>query len=98
MPPDLPERLSRPVSSIVSEDCCGSISAGSSRQLLAVFTCRDRQKSTRSCRPILLKKSERIDSAYTEIEKRPIYALQAFLAGQADCSESLQPYHLCLSR
>jgi hypothetical protein len=53
---------------------------------------------TRSCRPILLKKSERIDSAYTELEKRPIYALQALLAGQADCGESLQPYHLCLSR
>jgi len=47
---------------------------------------------------MLLKKSERIDSAYTELEKRPIYALQALLAGQADCSESLQPYHLCLSR
>lgn len=47
---------------------------------------------------ILLKKSERIDSTYTEFEKRPIYALQAFLAGQAYCSESLQPYHLYLSR
>jgi hypothetical protein len=37
MPPDLPERLFRPVSSIVSEDCFGSISAGSSRQLLADY-------------------------------------------------------------
>lgn len=35
MPPDPPERLFRPVGSIVSEDCFGSISAGSSRQLLA---------------------------------------------------------------
>jgi len=27
--------------------------------------------------------SERIDSTYTELEKHPIYALQALLAGQA---------------
>jgi hypothetical protein len=35
---------------------------------------------------------------YTELEKRPIYALQALLAGQSYCSKSLQLYHLCLSR
>ena len=53
--------------------------------------CRDRLKTTHSrklslacgsCRPILLKKSERIDSTYTDLENRPIYALQALLAGK----------------
>ena len=44
-----------------------------------------------SNRLILLKKSERIDSTYTGLDMRPIYALQAFLAGQAYCGERSSP-------
>ncbi len=37
--------------------------------------------ATGSCRAILLITSERTDSTYTDLEKRPIYALQTLLAG-----------------
>ena len=51
----------------------------------------DESLHRRSYRLIFLKKSERIDSTYTELDRRPIYALQAFLAGQAYCGERSSP-------